>query len=918
MTSHTFGQSRELQTIFQIAKLLAHQELPFAQVLQRVAEELPRGFKYEEVCRARILFKDVHYESSDFHPSTWTLRAPILVKGETLGEVEVVYLENRSSRAPDSPFHLDQKKLVDLTALKLGQDAEARQEGPELVEAGRNALPIFMERKPEWRAILDLLGEIDPNLHHRLIRRLMNHATKLGVPGVHKMIAQFDPAIYAQGEASSHGSNAPLPKRDMAVLRKTFAEIQDVATIVFEDAELNNLIKQWMKQDKLGFLAIATEKRDIPLVEITEIVDRFCRETREEDPALSPADDQNVRVALIRRFLTDNLKFIGIAKRHLSIYDFGKLLGHVAGPAQGNGKMGGKAAGLILASRILKREGKGNPRVESIRTPRTWYITSDGIYNFLRHNSLEDLWSLKFSPPDEVRHTFPYLEQVFKNSFFSLEMYHQFQFALDDLGEGPLIVRSSSLLEDSEGTAFSGKYRSLFLANTGTREDRLEALIDAVAEVYASVFGPDPIEYRLERGLIDFVEEMGIIIQRVVGQRVGKYFFPAFAGVAFSHNEFRWSPRLKREDGIVRMVAGLGTRAVDRVGSDFPFMLSPGQPNLRVNVTPDQVVHYAQNHIDVINLETGRFESLPIREVLHQTGDAFPMLEKVVSVNEDGFLKKPMKGMVNMGTDELVVTFAGLCEQTEFVSQIREILAILQQAMGSPVDLEFAHDGQHLYLLQCRPQARMEEDRQVSMPHKIPFERKLFSASKFVTNGHITDVRYLVYVDPEEYRKLPDLADLLSVAEAVSRLNAMLPRHQFILMGPGRWGSRGDVTLGVGITYSGINNTQLLVEIARKKGNYVPDLSFGTHFFQDLVEAKIHYLALYPDEEGNLFNEEFFQESPNSLLHFLPDCTRIERCVRVIDLEEVAPGCELNVVMDGDKDRALGYIRERREHHHDL
>jgi hypothetical protein len=913
MTLQTFGQSRELQTIFQIAKLLAHHELALGQILQRVAEELPKGFKYEEVCRACIHFGDAVYQSPDFRVSTWTLRAPILVKGEAVGEVEVVYLENRSSRAPDSPFHLDQRKLVDLTALKLGQDAEARQEGPSV----GNLPAVYMEKKPEWRAILDLLGEIDPNLHHRLIRRLMNHATKLGVPGVHKMIAQFDPAIYAQGAASSHGSNAPLPKRDMVVLRKTFAEIQDVATIVFEDAELNSLIKQWMKQDKLGFLALATEKRDIPLVEITEIVDRFCRETREGEPALSPADDQNVRVALIRRFLTDNLKFIGIAKRHLSIYDFGKLLGHVTGPAQGNGKMGGKAAGLILASRILKREGKGKPHIESIRTPRTWYFTSDGIYNFLRHNSLEDLWSLKFAPLDEVRHTFPYLEQVFKNSFFSLEMYHQFQFALDDLGEGPLIVRSSSLLEDSEGTAFSGKYRSLFLANTGTREQRQEALIDAVAEVYASVFGPDPIEYRAERGLLDFVEEMGIIVQRVVGQKVGKYFFPAFAGVAFSHNEFRWSPRIKREDGIVRMVAGLGTRAVDRVGNDFPFMLSPGQPNLRVNVTPDQVLHYAQNYIDVINLETGRFETLAIRDVLEQTGEEFPLLEKIVSVNEDGFLKKPMKGMVNVATDELVVTFAGLCEQTEFVGQIREILGILQQAMGSPVDLEFAHDGQHLHLLQCRPQARMEEDHHVSLPHRIPFERKLFSASKFVTNGQISDIRYLVYVDPEEYRKLPDLADLLGVAEVVSRLNALLPRRQFILMGPGRWGSRGDVTLGVGITYSGINNTKLLVEIARKKGNYVPDLSFGTHFFQDLVEAKIHYLALYPDEEGNLFNEEFFLKSPNALIRFLPEYTRLERCVRVIDLEEVLPDCELNVVMDGDKDRALGYIRERREHHPD-
>ena len=912
MENTTFGESRELQTIFGIQALLVREDLSLTQILQAVAELLPRGFKYEEVCQARIHFWGECFETKGFMPSTWTLRAPIVVKGDTLGEVEVVYLENRSSRAPASPFHLDQKKLVDLTAQKLGHLAEARiaQHGEELsVPVVAPAAPP-VERKPEWRAILDLLGEIDPSLHHRLIRRLMNHATKLGVPGVHKMIAQFDPAIYAQGEASSQGSNAPLPKRDMAMLRKTFAEIQEVASIVFDDAELTSLLKQWMRQDKLGFLAIATEKRDIPLVEITEIVDRFVRETHEDLPALAPADDQNVRVALIRRFLTDNLKFIGIAKRHLSIYDFGKILTHVTGPAQGNGKLGGKAAGLILAARILKRKGKGNSLIESIRTPKTWYITSDGIYNFLRHNSLEDLWSLKFSPLEEVRQTYPYLEQVFKNSFFSHEMYQQIQFAMDDLGEGPIIVRSSSLLEDSEGMAFSGKYRSLFLANTGTRESRLDALVDAVAEVYASVFGPDPIEYRTERGLLDFVEEMGIIIQKVVGRRVGKYFFPAFAGVAFSHNEYRWSPRLRREDGIVRMVAGLGTRAVDRLGSDFPFMMSPGQPNLRVNVTPEQVVHYAQGAMDVINMETGRFESISVRDLIREAGDEFPLLDQIVSVQEDGFLKKPMKGMIRTTDDDLVVTFAGLVDRMEFVPQIRAILAILQEALGTAVDLEFAHDGEHLHLLQCRPQSRMEEEDRISLPSKVDYDHKLFSASKFVTNGHVEGVRYLVYVDPEEYRKLPDLADLLGIAEVVGRLNSLLPRRKFILMGPGRWGSRGDVTLGVGITYSSINNTALLVEIARKKGNYVPDLSFGTHFFQDLVEARIHYLALYPDEEGNLFNEEFFRDSPSILTQLLPDQHRLEKAVRVIDLEQVFPGSELNIVMDGDKDRALGFIRK--------
>jgi hypothetical protein len=178
----------------------------------------------------------------------------------------------------------------------------------------------------------------------------------------------------------------------------------------------------------------------------------------------------------------------------------------------------------------------------------------------------------------------------------------------------------------------------------------------------------------------------------------------------------------------------------------------------------------------------------------------------------------------------------------------------------------------------------------------------------------VEGIRYIVYVDPEEYRKLPDLADLMGIADAVNHLNQALPRRKFILMGPGRWGSRGDITLGVGVTYSGINNTALLVEIARKKGNYVPDLSFGTHFFQDLVEARIHYLALYPDEEGNLFNDAFFHDSPSALSQFLPDHGRLERAVRVIDVEQVFPGCEFNVVMDAEKDRALGFVRTKSKH----
>ena len=203
-------------------------------------------------------------------------------------------------------------------------------------------------------------------------------------------------------------------------------------------------------------------------------------------------------------------------------------------------------------------------------------------------------------------------------------------------------MRSSSLLEDRVGSAFSGKYKSLFLANQGTKRERLAALQDAIAEVYASVFGPDPIEYRAERGLLDVHEEMGIMIQEVVGRGSVDYFLPAFSGVAFSNNEFRWSSRIKREDGLVRLVPGLGTRAVDRLSDDYPVLIAPGQPGLRVNVTPDEIVRYSPKKVDVINLEENRFETIEVEDLLREHGREIPGIQQMVSAVDEGHIRKPI------------------------------------------------------------------------------------------------------------------------------------------------------------------------------------------------------------------------------------------------------------------------------------
>ncbi len=437
--------------------------------------------------------------------------------------------------------------------------------------------------------------------------------------------------------------------------------------------------------------------------------------------------------------------------------------------------------------------------------------------------------------------------------------------------------------------------------------------MDAIAEVYASVFGPDPIEYRTERGLLDVYEEMGIMIQEVVGTNVGRYFLPSFSGVAFSRNEFRWSARIKREDGLLRLVPGLGTRAVDRLKDDYPVLMAPGQPNLRVNVTLDEIIRYSPKKIDVINLETGGFETVEVRDFLKEVNAQVPQLGNMVSILEEDRVRRPIGREIEHNTERLVVTFEGLAAATPFVRQIRTILEILEREIGTPVDIEFASDGTDLYLLQCRPQSSGRMAKAALIPHDIPPERHVFTARRFVSNGSAHNLTHVVYVDPDRYNDLESIEELRAVGRAVGKLNKILPKRQFILIGPGRWGSRGDIKLGVNVTYSDINNTAVLIEIARKKGNYLPDLSFGTHFFQDLVEAEIRYLPLYPDDPGIVFKEAFFRDSPNILADLLPEFAELADTVRVIDIAEATDGMVLRVLMNADLEQALAFLAPREE-----
>jgi pyruvate,water dikinase len=460
------------------------------------------------------------------------------------------------------------------------------------------------------------------------------------------------------------------------------------------------------------------------------------------------------------------------------------------------------------------------------------------------------------------------------------------------------------------GTAFSGKYKSLFLPNQGTKMECLAALQDAVAEVYASMFGPDPIEYRAERGVLEFDEQMGILIQEVVGTQNGKYFFPAFAGVAFSKNEFRWSPRITRDDGLVRLVPGLGTRAVDRTGDDYPVLIVPGQPELRVNVAVDEIVRYSPSKMDVINLETNSFETVEVDRMLKELEGRYKGLPLVFSVLKDGRLVKPVSILLDPEKERIFPTFDEVRSDRKFLPQLKGLLRVLEKTLQTPVDVEFAHDGDHLYLLQCRPQSQAELAPPAPIPQDVPAEDVIFTANKFVSNGRVEDITHLVYVDPERYGNLATKEEMKAVGQAIGKLNKILPRKKFILMGPGRWGSRGDIKLGVSVTYADINNTAMLIEIARKKGSYVPDVSFGTHFFQDLVEAGIGYLPLYPDDEDVQFADRFLLRADNVLGELVPKFAELSDVVRVIDTAKATDGRIVKILLNADLDKAMACITE--------
>ena len=900
-------RTKELICMYRVEELLKEPGNNINMVLTAIVDIIPPTWQYPKVCQALIHYDNTTYKIKNYVESEWRQTANITIQNEIVGYIEVSYTEKMPDE-DDGPFSIEERRLLNMLSDRLGH--YLMHQRLKLMFDERDSVQAQLDNHNgrESKIITELLFRTDPELFIRISRKMLNYLCRHGIVEAETILQTLSSDKPLDSQGSTAGMNIPTKRKPIADIFELSKQIFEIANNYMSDREIIRNVEKWMHQDKASFLIKVLSDPARTLDDVSDALRRFKQMNSKEEIELPESILRSVRVQLIRKVMSGQLGFIKISKEYLYLDDFIDLFPLMIFPNDSHGRLGGKASGLIVATQVIKKQGKQSKYLQEVKVPKTFYITSDGLHTFLRYNDLDDSLEQKYKEISQVRQEYPQLIEIFKNAQFPPEIVQKLSVAMDELGDSPIIVRSSSLLEDQLGSAFSGKYESFFLANQGSKPERLEALLDAIAEVYASTFSPDPIEYRAERDLLDSREEMGVLIQEVVGTKVGPYFMPSYAGVAFSNNEFRWSPRIKREDGLIRMVPGLGTRAVDRLSDDYPILVAPGQPGLRVNVTEEEIIKYSPHKMDVINCEKNCFETIEFQDLIKEYGDIFPAVTQLVSVLEDGRLKPASLVDTDFSSSKVIATFDGLIKNSPLVKQVREILQLLQKEFHVPVDIEFASDGKYFYLLQCRPQSYSKTSKPAPIPKDIPREAIVFSANRYISNGHVPDITHIVYVDPQKYTEIESIENLLAVGRVISKLNMSLPKRQFILMGPGRWGSRGDIKLGVNVTYSDISNTAALIEIARKKGNYIPDLSFGTHFFQDLVESEIRYLPLYPDDEGIIFNENFLCKSKNILSEILPEYACLEDTIRVIDIPKITQGKVLKIFMNADLDEAVGIL----------
>ncbi len=576
----------------------------------------------------------------------------------------------------------------------------------------------------------------------------------------------------------------------------------------------------------------------------------------------------------------------------------------------GTGLVGGKTVGLILARAIIR---KNEPELaKQLETHDSFYIGSHLFYSFLVMNNI--WWDRKqVSTPSTFLHRFEETRAKIVNGTFQRYILRQFSEMLNYFGQSPIVVRSSSLQEDAFGNSFSGKYKTIFCPNQGHPEERLRNFVNAVKEIYASTINKDALMYRRSRGLLNEDEEMALLIMRVSGIKYGNHFFPHLAGVGFSYNPFVWNKKIDPQAGFLRMVFGLGTRAVDRTGDDYARLVALNVPDLRTSSNLEQVRKYSQTKFDYIDLEQNAFSTTHIHKVAPKIAE----LPLNLFTTPDLELDQRMEELGRKNVFTQIITLNPVLSETNFTSLMKKLLECLQEAYINPVDIEYTVNFENsqkytINLLQCRPFQVHKDIHNIKLPESIDPEHLIFeTGSPIIGTSRSIMIERIIYVVPTIYGKLTT-REKYSIARLIGKINerSKSMNKKVLLLGPGRWGTTTP-SLGIPVSFSEINNFGIMGEIAEMHAGLVPDISLGTHFFNNIVEDNMIYFAMNPDKGHFKLNREFFHRVPNILKKLVPDYENWSYALKVIDPQKIEPKCEIHLTLDSLTQKGICYLKPK-------
>ena len=580
--------------------------------------------------------------------------------------------------------------------------------------------------------------------------------------------------------------------------------------------------------------------------------DRFFNRVKDFYHSGEDITDQCGRMCDI--MMTRDEKMRALVKKHFEPADYFEVRDHMVG----TGMIGGKACGMLLARAIIRNDA---PEVDEVLEPHdSFYVGSDVYYTYIVDNGF---WDVRIRQRTEEGY-FELAEEFatrLREGSFSPALREQFERIVDYYGQDPYIVRSSSILEDGFGNAFAGKYESVFCANKGSIEQRVAEFEEAVKTVYASSMNLSALDYRKRRGLDKRDEQMALLVMRVSGTYYGPYYMPCAAGVGYSYSPYRFLESIDPKAGMLRLVMGLGTSAVDRTEGSYPRLVSLDAPERTIYTEVCDRHQYSQRKLEVVRDSERVLEQLDLSAIEPE----LPRYLADILLEHDTDAEYRLR---EMGRDTQVrfISCRGLVKNEEMMSRMQRMMQAIQAEYDYPVDTEFtinlSDDGEYLInLLQCRPLQVLNDEAKISIPENIG-DGNIFLENKGVSMGlsRQSDLDIIVYVDPVAYYHMP-YADKPAVAKMIGRVNWSYrdrDRHMMLVV-PGRVGTSSP-ELGVPVTFSDISAFEAICEVEEKEAGYNPELSYGSHMFQDLVEADILYTAVFANEKTIRFAPELLPE----------------------------------------------------------